>query len=155
VQIEARSSASASHAMFYDRNHPRYPYRSHGQWLKASYGVTACLIMLLFNGIPPFLKRPFDTSNFFVSYISVSLCFGPKFSCAKCSQIPIFITLVLSYKIGRHGLHISRWGPERSCDLSGAIQASENRVGRLKFLDKGITMGNVVAFVKWIWVWMK
>lgn len=75
VQIQAWSSASASHAMFYDRNHLLYPYKSHGQWLKASYGWL-CLIMLLFNGVP---VRPFETQNFVVSYISASLSFDSKF----------------------------------------------------------------------------
>ncbi|KAM5483702.1 hypothetical protein MaudMau93_006209 [Microsporum audouinii] len=54
----------------YDRQNPRYPYKSHGQWLKACFGMVACFILLLFNGIPPFLKDPFDVRAFIVSYIS-------------------------------------------------------------------------------------
>lgn len=65
-------NASEVQAATYDRNHPRYPYKSHGQWLKACYGMVACTILLLFNGITPFLERPFDVRRFIASYISVS-----------------------------------------------------------------------------------
>ncbi|EZF68454.1 hypothetical protein H105_08974 [Trichophyton soudanense CBS 452.61] len=54
----------------YDRQNPRYPYKSHGQWLKACYGMVSCFILLVFNGIPAFLSDPFDTRAFIVSYIS-------------------------------------------------------------------------------------
>jgi len=64
---------SEAQAASYDRNHPRYPYKSHGQWLKACYGMCACLILLTFNGINSFLEEPFDGTGFVVSYIGVSL----------------------------------------------------------------------------------
>ncbi|TVY90714.1 Arginine permease [Lachnellula willkommii] len=32
-------NASESQTACYDRSHPRYPYKSHGQWLKASYKI--------------------------------------------------------------------------------------------------------------------
>jgi hypothetical protein len=56
----------------FDRNHPRYPYKSHGQWLKAAYGGVACTILVFFNGIAPFFQRPFDTRRFVADYIGVS-----------------------------------------------------------------------------------
>jgi hypothetical protein len=56
----------------YDRDHPRYPYKSHGQWLKACYGMIACTILLIFNGVAAFLEDPFDTRRFIASYIGVS-----------------------------------------------------------------------------------
>jgi yeast amino acid transporter len=56
----------------YDRNHPRYPYKSHGQWLKAAYGMVATMILVVFNGIGPFFENPFDGRTFVASYISVS-----------------------------------------------------------------------------------
>lgn len=64
-------NASEVQAATYDRNHPRYPYKSHGQWLKASYGMVACIILLIFNGVAPFLERPFDVRRFVASYVSV------------------------------------------------------------------------------------
>lgn len=57
----------------YDRDNPRYPYKSHGQWLKACYGLVACTLLVLFNGVGPFLEHPFDTRRFIASYIGVSL----------------------------------------------------------------------------------
>ncbi|KAL9111009.1 MAG: hypothetical protein Q9227_004442 [Pyrenula ochraceoflavens] len=74
--VKTYGNASEVQAATYDRNHPQYPYKSHGQWLKACYGMVACLILLLFNGVAPFLEDPFDVRRFIASYISVSFrCF--------------------------------------------------------------------------------
>jgi amino acid transporter len=74
----------------------------------------------------------------------------------KHAQIPVFILLILGYKIRKHGFHISKWGPERSDDLRNMIQASsEKRKGRLEFPDDGFTKENGRTLVDWIWVWMK
>lgn len=66
-------NASERQAAHYDRDHPRYPYKSHGQWLKGFYGMFACIILVTFNGVAAFLERPFDVRRFIASYISV--CF--------------------------------------------------------------------------------
>ncbi|KAH8586175.1 proline-specific permease [Bisporella sp. PMI_857] len=132
--------ASESQAAKYNRNHPRYPYKSHGQWLRAAYGMAACTILLSFCGINAFLESPFNARQFISSYIGIA----------------IFICLILSYKIHKYSVKFFHWGPERSCDLSGAIQAaSGKRKGRLEFPDWGFTRENVRAFIKWIWVWTK
>ena len=70
---EAKNYATTSEtqAACYDRDHPRYPYKSHGQWLKACYGLVACVILIIFNGVPAFLTEPFDVRHFFASYIGV------------------------------------------------------------------------------------
>jgi hypothetical protein len=70
--VKTYGNTSEAQAEIYDRNHPRYPYKSHGQWLKACYGMVSCIILVLFNGIGPFLERPFDVHRFIASYISVS-----------------------------------------------------------------------------------
>ena len=65
----------------YDRDNARYPYKSHGQWLKACYGLISCVILVLFNGLKPFLLDPFDTKQFIASYIGVSnALFLPAYS---------------------------------------------------------------------------
>ncbi|KUJ09209.1 proline-specific permease [Mollisia scopiformis] len=139
-EVKLYGNASEAQAAMYDRNHPRYPYKSHGQWLKACYGMVSCMILLIFNGVGPFLESPFDTRRFIASYIG----------------IPVFILLVLGYKIRKHGFKINQWGPERSNDLRNTIQASsEKRKGRLEFLDNGFTRENIRTFGDWIWVWMK
>lgn len=37
------------------------------------YGMVACAIIVIFNGIGPFLQDPFDTRRFIVYYIGASL----------------------------------------------------------------------------------
>ncbi|TGO70495.1 hypothetical protein BELL_0717g00030 [Botrytis elliptica] len=133
-------NASERQAAHYDRDHPRYPYKSHGQWLKGFYGMAACIILVTFNGVSAFLERPFDVRRFIASYVS----------------IPVFILLIIGYKINKHGLKIRNWGPERSNDLRNTIQAaSEKRKGRLEFPDEGISMENFKTWAHWMWVWTR
>ncbi|KAH8673457.1 proline-specific permease [Xylariales sp. PMI_506] len=133
-------NTSEAQAASYDRDNELYPYKSHGQWLKAGYGMVACTILVLFNGIVAFLEEPFDVNRFISAYISV----------------PIFIMLVLGYKIRKHGFKISEYGQEKSDDLSRTVQASNpKRKGRLEFPDDGLTYENFRTFVEWVWVWMK
>jgi amino acid transporter len=158
--VKTYGNTSEAQAEIYDRSHPRYPYKSHGQWLKACYGMVACTILVLFNGIGPFLERPFDLHLFIASYISVSyfeiqnVAAGQKL--IRLNQVPVFVLLILGYKIRKHGFEVSRWGPERSNDLRNAIQAgSAVRKGRLELPDEGFTKQNGKSFLNWIWVWMK
>ncbi|KAL3422348.1 amino acid permease [Phlyctema vagabunda] len=138
--VKLYGNASEAQAASYDRNHPRYPYKSHGQWLKAGYGLVACTILLIFNGLASFLKDPFDFRGFIASYIG----------------FPVFILLIVGYKIRKHGFKVSHWGPERSEDLRNTVQvASAKRKGRLEFPDHGFTRGNVHTFFRWVWVWTK
>jgi amino acid transporter len=61
---------SEAQAATYDRDHPLYPYKSHGQWLKGCYGMVACVILILFNGVGAFIE-PFNARKFVSAYISV------------------------------------------------------------------------------------
>ena len=72
ADVKLYGNASEAQAAMYDRDHPRYPYKSHGQWLKACYGLVACTLLVIFNGVGPFLEHPFDTRRFIASYIGVS-----------------------------------------------------------------------------------
>lgn len=133
-------NTSEAQAAFYDRDEPRYPYKSHGQWAKAAYGLFACSVLVLFNGVAAFLESPFNWRRFIAAYIS----------------LPVFVVLVVGYKVRRHGLRFSEWGPERSGDLSGAVQTSSaKRKGRLEFPDDGVSKGNLAYFVHWLWVWIR
>jgi amino acid transporter len=70
--------------------------------------------------------------------------------------VPLFLGLIVLFKVQKHGFRVRRWGPEKSNDLSGAILASsEKRKGRLEFPDNGLTRDNMIAFVTWVWAWMK
>ncbi|KKZ65305.1 hypothetical protein EMCG_08821 [[Emmonsia] crescens] len=138
--VKLYGNTSEAQAACYDRNHPQYPYKSHGQWLKACYGLVACTVLVIFNGVPSFLQDPFDIRGFFASYIGV----------------PVFFLLVIGYKLSKHGLNFSQWGPERSNDLRNCVQVtSEKRKGRLHFPDEGLTKDNLQEFIQWIWVWTK
>jgi amino acid transporter len=102
--------------------------------------MVACIVVLLFNGVAAFLEEPFDVGAFLSAYIG----------------IPVFLLLVLGYKVRRHGLRVWEYGFERSGDLSNTVQAaSRRRKGRLEFEPGGWTRLNVGLFFEWVWVWMK
>lgn len=63
-------NTSESQAASYDRDHPLYPYKSHGQWLKGCYGLVGCVVLILFNGVGAFIE-PFNIRKFVSAYISV------------------------------------------------------------------------------------
>ncbi|KFA76952.1 hypothetical protein S40288_05221 [Stachybotrys chartarum IBT 40288] len=129
-------NASEAQAASYDRNNPLYPYKSHAQWLKASYGLVTCMILIIFNGVGAFLETPFNARNFVSSYIS----------------LPVFILLVIGYKIRNHGFRLSQWRFERSEDLGNTVQVlSETRKGRLEFPDEKISKDNIATLIGWIW----
>ncbi|KAK4462217.1 hypothetical protein QBC42DRAFT_176586 [Cladorrhinum samala] len=132
-------NTSESQAASYDRDNPLYPYKSHGQWLKACYGLVACILLILFNGVSAFIE-PFDVRKFVAAYIS----------------LPVFLLLVIGYNLRKHGLRFSDWWTDKSGDLSNTVQASSyNRKGRLEFPDNGFTRENWRTFVHWVWVWLK
>ncbi|KAK3989685.1 hypothetical protein QBC44DRAFT_80531 [Cladorrhinum sp. PSN332] len=132
-------NTSESQAASYDRDNPLYPYKSHGQWLKACYGLLACVVLILFNGVAAFIT-PFSIRKFVAAYIS----------------LPVFLLLVIGYNLRKHGLRFSDWWTDKSGDLSNTVQAaSYNRKGRLEFPDNGFTRENWFTFVRWVWVWLK
>ncbi|KAI0538135.1 amino acid permease-domain-containing protein [Xylaria digitata] len=51
-----------------DRQNPQYPYRSHGQWLRAVYALFGCSVLVLFNGWRTF-SPPFSGGDFVACYI--------------------------------------------------------------------------------------
>lgn len=71
-------NTSEAQASTYDRDNILYPYKSHGQWLKACYGLVACILLIIFNGVASFLRNPFHVQKFIAAYISVS--FFPRLS---------------------------------------------------------------------------
>lgn len=70
-------NVSESQAASYDRDNESYPYKSHGQWFKAFYGMVTCVILLLLNGVGAFLENPFGVTQFVSAYISASLPVQP------------------------------------------------------------------------------
>jgi amino acid transporter len=175
-------NTSEAQAASYDRDHPLYPYKSHGQWLKASYGMVACIILILFNGVSAFIE-PFNVRKFIAAYISVRVHARRRAALGACltdivdAQLPTFLILIVGYNLRKHGLRFSDckqqssrhnrpredtktdklvgWA-DKSGDLSGTVQASNyKRKGRLEFPDNGFTQANLDTFLEWLWVWLK
>ncbi|RDI79143.1 hypothetical protein Vi05172_g10864 [Venturia inaequalis] len=101
----------------YDRNSPGYPYKSHGQWLRACYALT-------------------DISIF------------------------IFGFFVIAYQIKFHGFNPANWRRRVSRELQNPrplVVKNDFRRGRLNLVDTYnlFTMGNLRAFSRWVWVWLK
>ena len=151
-------NTSEAQAASYDRNNPAYPYKSHGQWLKAAYGFFACVMLVLFNGVEAFLRRPFGVRTFISSYISVSECDHiNELSKLIDKKLPVFFLLIVGYKLRNHGLTFSEWGPERSEDIGNTVQVTNaRRKGRLEFPDQAyFTKDNGLAVVRFLWEWTK
>ena len=74
------------------------------------------------------------------------------------TQIPIFIILIIAYKIRKHGLNVSEWRLERSNDLRFVqIVDPSHRKGKLEFPDQEcfFTRKNLRFLGEWLWVWIK
>lgn len=56
----------------YDRNSPGYPYKSHGQWMRACYALLGCFLLALFNGWRS-LTHPTNIQDMLGCYISVRM----------------------------------------------------------------------------------
>jgi amino acid transporter len=141
---------------FYKRTARQYPYRSHLQWIRAAYALTACILLALFNGWRTFVS-PMSNKDFVASYIAVVL----------------FLVLTMAYFFKDRGFSPSTWktlavklvglesvGPivvdadsiSNPCKFCGA----RHRRGHLRFPDnKVLTRGNFKAVVEWFWVWLK
>ncbi|KAL2362760.1 hypothetical protein RJZ56_004343 [Blastomyces dermatitidis] len=90
-----------------------------------------------------------------VSVTGALMCLG-YLGTGSSGQVPVFFVLIVGYKLSKHGLDFSHWGPERSNDLRNCVQVtSGRRKGRLQFPDDGLTKDNLQEFVQWVWVWTK
>ncbi|EON61596.1 hypothetical protein W97_00811 [Coniosporium apollinis CBS 100218] len=129
----------------YDRNRSLYPYKSHGQWARAMYGLVASALLALFNGWQTFV-RPMDHRDFIASYISLL----------------VFSILFFAYRIKQQGINIFSW-KRRALELRNLnpieveAENARRRRGTLKLPDRNrtFTTANLVAIVQWTWVWVK
>lgn len=140
----------------YKRNARQYPYRSHLQWIRATYGFIGCALMILFQGWRTLLP-PMSIRDFFATYIAIVL----------------FILLSSVYYIKDRGFNPRNWrafsiglsgldtvGPiavsldsiTKPCTFCGA----KHRRGHLQIPDKSLlTINNARALGEWIWTWVK
>jgi len=128
----------------YDRGDDRfYPYRSHGQYLRAWYGMCGCFLIVLFNGWSSFVS-PMSIDDFLASYIN----------------IPIFIVLILAYRVKLEGFNPLNWSRRASEELHNPQEISQRnprlRRGRLRRANMDVLFSreNAERFIQWLWVWL-
>ncbi|RWA09831.1 hypothetical protein EKO27_g5272 [Xylaria grammica] len=105
----------------YDRQNPQYPYRSHGQWLRAAYALFGCSVLILFNGWRTF-SPPFSAGDFVACYIGIILL--------------IFLTIL--YQIKFWGWNPRNWQRRATNELQiprPEIATSVPRRGQLALVD--------------------
>ena len=56
----------------YNRDQYQYPYKSHGQYLRACYALMGCSLFIIFNGWRTFVS-PMKVADFLACYIAVRL----------------------------------------------------------------------------------
>lgn len=136
---------STPDGQFLNRNASDYPYKSHGQWLRAAYAFTGCTLLVLFNGWRSFLN-PFSDADFLAAYLAV----------------PIFVVIVALYHVKDEPEWLPwTWGVRRTMDIANPVETREKdperRKGRLHRDNRDLVWcwENVGAFIAWVWVWLK
>lgn len=136
---------STPDGIFLNRNASDYPYKSHGQWLRATYALAGCILLVIFNGWRSFLN-PFSHADFLAAYMAV----------------PIFLAVVILY----HVKDEPEWGPwtwgvRRTMDIGNPVETREKdperRKGRLHRANRDVvwSVANAKSFLGWVWVWVK
>ena len=141
----------------YDRTNRRYPYKSHGQYARAWYGLIGCSLLAVFNGWKAF-TTPFNVQDFFASYISVSTNSEPvEASTEPAPQIVVFFLLVILYHFKNQGPNITEWRLNPTMDLSNPmrVESGRDRRGRFPKLRSGQPMKNLSRVLYWFLVWIR
>ena len=150
----------------YDRNSPQYPYRSHGQYLRAWYGLIGCILFILFNGWRTFVP-PMNGEDFVACYICVCLSSsagrgtfllaGRLLTCYR--KIPIVLFIYVLYQIKFWGWNPMNWRRRASRELQTPrpeIATSVPRRGVPQIdADDLLKPSNIKEFGRWVWVWLK
>ncbi|KIW07123.1 uncharacterized protein PV09_01996 [Verruconis gallopava] len=127
----------------FDRNSAGYPYKSHGQWLRACFALSGCFLLVFFNGWRS-LTPPVNTGDFLGCYISIL----------------IFMAFIVMYQIKFHGWNPLNWRRRASRELQNPqplVVTNLKRRGRinLESTDTLFTVGNFNALLHWLWIWLK
>jgi yeast amino acid transporter len=160
----------------YNRDHHEYPYKSHGQYLRACYALMGCSLFIAFNGWRTFVS-PMSVSDFLACYIAVrpflhlhiprlpdilQLPSGMAWcdSLLTLIQILFFITIYVLYQIKFNGWNPLKWQRRASKELQvpkPQVATSVPRRGHiaLKNTDTLFTVENVRQLGRWLWVWLK
>ena len=148
----------------YNRKATRtYPYKSHGQYLRACYGLVSCGAMAFFNGWRS--VSPFSAADFFASYISVRckplaplVVSANLLMQSSLLQIIVFTVLSIAYHIKLQGFNPLGWSLYASEDLTRPVIAVRpdptHPRGTFKWPHGGLRE-KVTEVCNWIWVWLK
>ncbi|ERF69015.1 hypothetical protein EPUS_06702 [Endocarpon pusillum Z07020] len=124
-------------------NDSMYPYKSHLQYLRAWYGLCGTFLFALFNGWRSVVS-PMSISSFLASYFN----------------IPVFLVLILAYRIKLDSWDPRQWIIRANQDLRNPVSVTEQdprlRRGRLRRRDRNVywSRENARGFLQWIWVWL-
>ncbi|KAI1862630.1 uncharacterized protein JN550_010155 [Neoarthrinium moseri] len=123
----------------YDRDGPQYPYKSHGQYIRACYALFGCSVLILFNGWRT-LVPPTGIQDFVACYIA----------------LVILALIVVLYQIKFWGWNPLGWQRRATNELQiprPEIATSIPRRGELALVDTDnlFIKGNVKQFGRWIW----
>jgi amino acid transporter len=127
----------------YDRYNSQYPYKSHGQWLRAYYALFGCIVLILFNGWRTFVT-PMNVEDFFACYIAII----------------VLLVIIVLYQIKFHGWNPARWQRRATNELQiprPEIATSVPRRGELALVDTDnlFNRKNFRQFGRWLWIWLK
>jgi amino acid transporter len=145
----------------YDRDSPQYPYRSHGQYLRAWYALIGCTLFVLFNGWRTFVP-PMSVNDFVACYVSVSLSrlLGHYSPSPNRRQILVLLVICVLYQIKFWGINPLKWRRNVSRELQNPrpyTAMSVPRRGQIALVDTDdlFNLENARRFGKWLWVWLK
>jgi yeast amino acid transporter len=68
----------------YNREYYEYPYKSHGQYLRACYALMGCSLFIIFNGWRTFVS-PMSVGDFLACYIAVRTFLACTFAASLTS----------------------------------------------------------------------
>ncbi|KAI0407617.1 amino acid permease-domain-containing protein [Xylaria palmicola] len=127
----------------YDRQNPQYPYKSHGQWLRAIYALFGCSVLILFNGWRTF-SPPFSAGDFVACYVGIIL----------------LVVLSALYQVKFWGWNPRNWQRRATNELQiprPEIATSVPRRGQLALVDTDnlFIRENAKIFGRWLWVWLR
>lgn len=127
----------------FNRDDELYPYRTSAQIFRAVYGVGFCFLLILFNGWQSF-KTPFSVNDFLASYFSIA----------------VFFIVIGLYHIKSDGWNLWKWKWNPSMQLQRPppkVVVPGRRRGILEIPNRKdpFSSENVMAFLSWVWVWMK
>ncbi|KAK4184813.1 amino acid permease-domain-containing protein [Podospora australis] len=140
----------------WDRNATRYPWKTHGQWLRAVFGGFFCSLLILFYGWHTFLP-PFSTGDFVATYINIPgfLVIAGTYFFSTRGFRPSGWKLQRSKFVGIESFHVKVRAPEKC-----KICHKRHRLGEVVWPKDKLTwpkgyMTRAKVIAEWVWFWLR